>query len=645
MSDGDNGSREARDADKTAGAFRSAGREAKKAADYVSQAARGTEAWRNHSSGLLGILNDFAGPLAIAINLSFAFASGLISVLRNSDLIGKSLQAWSRVQYYTPQFEKMLGGLTLAKDRLTQLMAISARGPFKFDDVAQANIRMQHLTKGIYSGSEAMEAIQDTAAQSGKSVTEVSEAVGGAMEAMLNHAPIDGYTDSMAQQNMITEVAANKLRFMAMAGASAASMMGALKDALAENKGAAANSLNTIDGLGKSIDNLKEKDLSGIGKMFEEGKLDGMRAGKALIEAYGPVLQQLLQPIAAIYRAWNALVMSFADFASIPAVTKAVRDLFIVLVAMATFFTGKALIMGFAALIPYITGAAVAFIEFATGARVAATGIRLIGLAFDAALGPIGWVILALSAVVALLDQVGAFKNMSLPEWVTHKKQKEEDDAFDKIQKRKEEVKRQQQEESLYSDTPEFQKRKAEVQAMLPSLYQKKRLQEAVGDTKGAEATESEIAKLNQSLSAKAILRDIENTSTADISKAKAMRVAGMAIGDKNAVFNADQMEMEAEKRKKEAYYISPEGGGFAKSEASRMATQDSLSDQINMLRSQGTVHASSMASVGGAMAEASGGTDQKLTTLIDLVRSINSGVEGGNSTSRQSAVSDQLNK
>jgi hypothetical protein len=123
------------------------------------------------------------------------------------------------------------------------------------------------------------------------------------------------------------------------------------------------------------------------------------------------------------------------------------------------------------------------------------------------------------------------------------------------------------------------------------------------------------------------------------------MRAIGIATGDSEKVLQAAEIESSDKRETRSKFLQSQEGGGLDEKTAERTAMMEGLQENIQRIESTGSVHASGMASVGGAMGEATGGIDQKVTTLIDLVRKIGSGVDGGTVVARQSELSNQLSK
>jgi hypothetical protein len=102
----------------------------KAAAAHMKSIVANSKLWREHGKGIKAMLNEWVGPLAIAIMLSGAFLKGLTKILRESELVRRSLEAFARVEYYTPSFARMLGGMSQARTRLNDLARMAALGHY-----------------------------------------------------------------------------------------------------------------------------------------------------------------------------------------------------------------------------------------------------------------------------------------------------------------------------------------------------------------------------------------------------------------------------------------------------------------------------------------------------------------------------------
>jgi hypothetical protein len=382
----------------------------KQAAAATATAAKNTKLWKQHGKDIKTMLNEWVGPLGLSIALSFKFLAGIKGVLVASQLVGRSLEAWGRVQYYTPSFAKLLGGMGQAKARLGELVRMSASGPFKFDSLVQANRRLEILTRGMYSGRKAMEAVQDAAAAAGTSPEVAADAIGGARQAITNHEGEDGAIRALGEMGIVSVAAADSLRNLARAGAGEQQMLAALDSALLRNKGAAAALGDTLHGLSQQMAGVGNANLAQIGSLFESGSAAGMKAGLIILKEYGPVLVSLMKPLAALYNAWNQLLLTLAKLAAWEPIKQTMKGLAAMLGILATAFAIKGvqiLVRDMAQLAGWLIKLAVPALKAAGGMRLVAGAGMFLGRSLMAALGPIGLLAMALTALAETFQMFG----------------------------------------------------------------------------------------------------------------------------------------------------------------------------------------------------------------------------------------------
>lgn len=400
--------------EKVSQAVRSGAQHMKAMADQTARAARESKFWRENGKAVKTTLSEIAGPLAVAYLAAFKFLGGLIAVVKASELIKRGLDTWTRVQYYTPSFARLLGGLGAAKARLRELAGMSARGPFQFDDLVAANRSLEIFTRGALSGRKGMEMVQDAAAAAGTSTAVAGDAIGRAYDAIERRTGVDGAIQRLREMGIISTVTADEMRVLAERGGSVEQMQAALQGALSRNNGAAAALSGTLAGMAQQMENVKEQNLSQIGELFEEGKMAGMRAGLVLLREYGPVVVDLLRPVAALSAMWGRLMEVLANVAAASGVKEALSGILKVLTAMALVFAGRAIASGVAGLVALIG----MLLKIPAAGAVATRGLgvmlpvlRALGLGLMRLLGPVG---LLSAGLVMLADAMGLFKGDSL---------------------------------------------------------------------------------------------------------------------------------------------------------------------------------------------------------------------------------------
>ena len=137
--------------------------------------------------------------------------------------------------------------------------------------------------------------------------------------------------------------------------------------------------------------------------------------------------------------------------------------------------------------------------------------------------------------------------------------------------------------------------------------------------------------------------KEFEKQIAARQSQASGMMALGQATGNKSMMFQASMMQTEDERMQKKKHY--QEDLHIEEPKAAAMASMDSLGDQLKTMTSMGAVHASSRASVGLAVGEASGGASSDAQRVIGEMRKIEQLLSGMNDTTRQAHISNTLNQ
>lgn len=252
---------------------------------------------------LKAAFRDMLSPLGLAAGLALGFSLSLYKAVMNSRLLQASLERAAQVQGLEVPFTRMLGSLREARTRLNELARMSASGPFKFEDLAAGNRRLETLSRGALSGARGMQMVQDAAAAAGVSTEQMAALVGGAWDDAFSGRSIEGAVRELQQLNVVSGGTADALISLERSGVRGQKLFAELEKALRGNRGAAEALHNTLGGLSDQLENVKGEQLGEIGEMFAQGKMDGMRAAINLVQQWGPALKEVLMPFAAVANA------------------------------------------------------------------------------------------------------------------------------------------------------------------------------------------------------------------------------------------------------------------------------------------------------------------------------------------------------
>src|SRR6266446_3721711 len=137
----------------------------------------------NKFKALLNTLKQFVlfnSKLFIPISFITAWlglSKTVKSILHDTGSLDAALRRMASIQAFQRTFAPLLGGISAAKQRVAELIQISSKGPFRFEQMAGASRSLEVLTRGTFSGSEALNKIGNAAAASGNSIEDTAGAV------------------------------------------------------------------------------------------------------------------------------------------------------------------------------------------------------------------------------------------------------------------------------------------------------------------------------------------------------------------------------------------------------------------------------------------------------------------------------------
>jgi hypothetical protein len=159
------------------------------------------------------------------------------SIVRDTGSLEAALRRLSQIQGLQRTFTPLLGGLSVAKQRVAELIQFTSRNKiFKLEEVAEASRSLQVWTRGVYSGNDALTAIQDTAINSGNGIAEVANEVGQFYATLRDGEPITQSTERLRQMGVISQQTADYLNSLQKSGASTQEVFTGLQGSLAGAK-------------------------------------------------------------------------------------------------------------------------------------------------------------------------------------------------------------------------------------------------------------------------------------------------------------------------------------------------------------------------------------------------------------------------
>lgn len=268
-------------------------------------------------------LDKLLGPTAL-------FAGGLVGALRTikaivdqSGILERGLNRIASIQQISGQFETLLKSAEAAQKRLKELYQFTAKSPFDFREVAEANRVLEALTKGALSGAKGMEMVGDAAAATGQSFSETAERIGKVYNALKSGRSIDKVMFQLQMTGVVTDDLARKLETAEQSGASFGEMWGMVEQQLKSTSGGMKNEMQNLDALNQRLKNASALMETAFGQPFVEAQAAAIENTVKATQNLTPLLGKIGADLAPILQFttlirgkvydWVFATKSFAD--------------------------------------------------------------------------------------------------------------------------------------------------------------------------------------------------------------------------------------------------------------------------------------------------------------------------------------------
>jgi hypothetical protein len=337
-----------------------------------------------------------------------ALGDAIKNIVKDTGSLVTALQKLQSIQITQRQLAPFVGGLGAAKQRVSELLALSSRGPFRFEEIASANIALEKFTRGAFSSVEATRAIGMAAINSGNNINDVADAVGNFYQTLRNGQPIEGAAEQLRQLGIVSGRSADQLVDMSKGGASSIEVFDRFStemEAASKSTKGFSDELTTVSAEhAKAAEALKVK----FGAPWTAGEIQNTKNMTAAMEAIGPTLGRISSTLQIVFSGFNTATSGLAKFAAKNEVIRTTLETIVKL------FAGLSLVLltlGTATLpmvIPRIFALTAGLYGMGGAATAAAVALRALGSATV-----IGLVLMGAVAIAgAVYKQVQATKEL-----------------------------------------------------------------------------------------------------------------------------------------------------------------------------------------------------------------------------------------
>lgn len=261
----------------------------------------------------------FLGGAAI---LGFkAIGDAIANIVKQTGSLDAALRRLQSIQSAQRGLAGFLGGAGAARQRVSELTVMSGRGPFSFEQIAEANKNLETFTRGAYSSAQATQKIGQAAIATGNQIGTVADAVGQFYDNLHEGRPIASSAENLRQLGIISQQTANTLVSMQTTGASNTEMFGRLSteiDLAAASMKDMGDQIEVVNAeYQKAQENLREK----FGAPWTANDVQNTKNMTVTMQAISPMVARLSEGWAQLFGGFATLRTEIVKFlATTPAV-------------------------------------------------------------------------------------------------------------------------------------------------------------------------------------------------------------------------------------------------------------------------------------------------------------------------------------
>jgi hypothetical protein len=262
----------------------------------MAQIAQGGSVASAAWSGMRNVVEaSLLGPFAAAVPLALGVVAAIRGIVNATGALRDGMELVSKFEIYTGQFTPLLKSAEAARQRVQELSNFAKTAPFRMDDVVKASKNLEVLTRGAYSGQEALKNIADGAALAGVPMEELSTVWGRLYDGLKSNRGVGEATARLQELGLMSGVTRNKIEMLQESGADAGTIF---REAFGAAEGDLKKAAGSTDILAKSLTTLQTTLADTIGnaqRAFAEGsagaqKMSLQRQAKE-IEALTPAAE------------------------------------------------------------------------------------------------------------------------------------------------------------------------------------------------------------------------------------------------------------------------------------------------------------------------------------------------------------------
>jgi hypothetical protein len=371
----------------------------------------------NKLKALLKTLKDFVLIRVLVGNVFGSIAMGMKNLVKDSGSLDQALKKLGQMQGAARGLAPFVGSLATARKRVAEMYEVSKKGPFRFEDLAEANKSLEIFTRGTFSSVAATKEVGHAALASGNSIQDVARAVGSFYDTMQKGQPVNEVTEQMRQMGVISQANAEHLNKMAAGGEDVTGTMQQLSESLKQTTVSAGGYKTELQGITeahqKAIETMQEQ----FAAPFTAESTKNIQNSTAAMKAITPTIAQISKGAANLYGGFSTAVSQIVKFAAESELLRGVvKGVAVAIGVLSAAMLGYG-ITSAVGLTRVISGLGASFVAMGGMARTATIALRAAGI-----LGVWGLVAASIAtAGVAIYNMSKAVKEVKkeYKDWLT----------------------------------------------------------------------------------------------------------------------------------------------------------------------------------------------------------------------------------
>lgn len=278
--------------------------------------------------------------LALISGSAIAATKAIIGLVRGSEAMVRGLERAANIEMKTTQFESLLKGSALAKQRIEELVDFADKTPFEIEGIAEASKMLEVLGRGDLSGIKTITMVGDAAAVAGRELNEVAFWIGRFYDGVKSGRPVGEAATRLQEMGLITGDLRARIESLSQAGGDMTVVWGEVEAALGRTKGGMEKMSETMRGLQSTYEDTRASLDQALAKNFLEEEKAKLKDTIKIMQNLTPVFEDVGAVIAAISGPVNTAAKSLLAWAtSFKIVQVAIGTLTRAIVALAVVST------------------------------------------------------------------------------------------------------------------------------------------------------------------------------------------------------------------------------------------------------------------------------------------------------------------